>query len=379
MTDGTQGQSPSTTPGQTPPRPPMPPARGREGGGDARPTSFYVAIFVTLLLFVSAGLNVVLLFVALFSSSVGSLGTTAGPLDDSSYDVVSVGGDRSARKRVLRIPVEGAIAEQASPLIGAAGGTVSFVKRHLELAARDSSIVAVLLDINSPGGGVTASDEIHRLIRKFDEENDKPVVAMFGDMAASGGYYIAAACDEIWARPTTITGSIGVIISTLNYAEALEKIGVSQDPILDPRTPHKDMLSPSKKADEEEIAIVRSIVSEMYERFVEIVDEGREQLDRDQVIALADGRIYSAQQALDNGLVDRILDTDEAFARIRELAEVDEANLVEYRRKPNLADLLFGAASTSVRPAETSFEQALAPLLRSTTGPRFLYFWPGGR
>lgn len=369
--------------GQTPPpRPPLPirPAGQSAAGGEPRPTSFYVAIFLTLMLLVSAGLNVVLLFVALFSSAAGSLAGPMAPLDDSNYDVVAVGGDRSASKKVLRIPIEGAISEQASPFMGAAGGTVSFIERHLRLAERDNSIVGVLLDINSPGGGVTASDRIHELIVDFRNRSEKPVYALFGDMSASGGYYIAAACNRIYARPTTITGSIGVIISTLNYAEALDKLGVTQDPILDPRTPYKDMLSPSKKPDEKEIEIVRSIVSEMYERFVDIVDEGRPELDRARVIELADGRIYSAEQARDNGLVDGLVDLEAAIDLVREAADVEGVSVVEYRRKPTLGDLLLGASSSLRSPsAQGSLADALAPLLRGTTGPRFLYFWPGGR
>ena len=390
MTDSNGPQQPGS-PGvpsgaspQQPPRParPVTPNAARAAQGAPRPTSFYVAIFLTLLLLVSGGLNGVLLLVALLGSAADTLAGTAISVDDSdaNYEVVAVGGDQSASKRVLRVPVDGAINEQAAPLLGATGGTVSSIKRHLRLAARDDSIVGVLLDINSPGGGVTASDEIHRVISEFREDTEKPVVALFGDVSASGGYYIAAACDEILARPTTITGSIGVIINTMNYAEALKKLGVSQKPILDERTPHKDMLSPTKAPDEEEIAIVRSIVSEMYERFVDVVDIGRSNLNREQVIALADGRIYSAQQALENGLVDGITDRDEAVEHVLRRSGDDAASVVEYRRRPTFGEALLGAGVRgAVPPTQSALDRVVATLVQGTSGPVFCYFWLGGR
>jgi hypothetical protein len=154
---------------------------------------------------------------------IGSAASGFGALEeaDDQYQVVVVRGDNEVRDKVLRIVVEGAIAEQSSPVIGASGGTVSRVERALKLARRDDTIKGVLLAINSPGGGVTDSDLIYRAIKTFRDETGKPVVAHFGDLAASGGYYIACACEQILASSTTITGSIGVVLSTWNYVERL--------------------------------------------------------------------------------------------------------------------------------------------------------------
>jgi protease-4 len=363
------------TPGRRPPARPYGEAYlPREG----RPVSFYLAIFLGLLLFVSGGLNVLLLVVSVFGSATAGLGGAS--IDDGDYQIAVVDGDREAQARLLRVPIEGAIAEASSPVIGAAGGTVSQVRRALRFAARDERVKGVLLDINSPGGGVTDSDLIWQAIDDFKRETKKPVLALFGDMAASGGYYVAAACDRIVARPTTITGSIGVILSNLNFVEAAAKFGIHQENVVSARTPYKDIMSPWRPMDDAEREILRSIVDEMYDRFVDVVDAGRPGLSRERVVELADGRIYSAQQALDTGLVDEVGDADDAYATLRRLCSIDEAQVVEQRRLPTLTDLLFGRTGAGGTGAATpSVDRSLATLLGSSTGAKFLYYWPGGR
>ncbi|MDP6928083.1 MAG: signal peptide peptidase SppA, partial [Planctomycetota bacterium] len=264
--------------------------------------SFYVAIFLGLLLLVSGGLNLLLLVFSAIGSAAGGFGGGAIEDDGGMYEMIVVGGDPDADVSVMRIPVQGAIMEGASPLLGAPGGMVSQVKRGLRVAAQTRNVRGVLLDINSPGGGVTDSDEIHRLILKFKEENDIEVLALFGDMAASGGYYIAAACDKIVARPTTITGSIGVIMSSYNYGDALRDLGIEPVVLKSPNTPFKDILSPTRTMEDEERQKLLAIIEEMYQRFVDIVDQGRPDLSRQEVQDLATGEIYSAMQAHRNGL-----------------------------------------------------------------------------
>jgi len=341
---------------------------------EGRPVSFYLAIFLAMLLVLSAGLNVVLLLVGVVRSAAGSFGV--GDLNDSDFEVVAVGGDRTAQDRILRIPIEGAIAESATPLLGATGGTVSRVERALRLAKQDDAIKGVLLAVNSPGGGVTDSDLLYRAILKFRSETKKPVVALFGDVAASGGYYVGCACEQILAHPTSITGSIGVIMSQWNVAEAAAEIGVREIDIVSARTPHKAMLSPFQPVDEKEVAIARSIVDEMYDRFIDVVAEGRSELDRGRIVELADGRIYSAQQAQAAGLIDGIGGEADALLLLTQRAKIGAAKLVEQRRRVGLFDLLTGVRAPQL-PA--NFDQALGRLLNGGTGPRLLYFWPGGR
>jgi protease-4 len=195
---------------------------------------------------------------------------------------------------------------------------------------------------------------------------------VFGSLAASGGYYVAAASDYIVAEPTTITGSIGVIVSTWKYHEAADKLGLKPETFISGDTPYKDILSGARPTREEEREIVLGIVQEMYERFVQVVDDGRDGLKRDEVKRLADGRIYTAAQALQNKLVDQVGYGDAAIGWIKKQAGIDRARLVKFQPAPTLLDVLTG------RPVASS--AALAELLGTLplhVRGRFLYLWSG--
>ncbi len=361
----------------TPPPPPQyAPPLPQYPAPEGRSVSFFVALFLALLLLISGGANIVLLF---YSAIGGTMSMAEAAIEDSDagYRVVAVSGTQGAKDRILRIRIEGAIAEGASPMMGAVGGTVSQVRRNLRLAAKNDAIKGVLLEINSPGGGVTDSDEIYRLIKEFRSNEKKLVIAYFGDMSASGGYYIAAACDKIYCRPTTITGSIGVIMSSYNLTEAFKLVGIKSETIISPDTPYKDIMSMSRDMRPEEREILLSIIQEMYDRFVDIVDAGRPDLDRDAVKKLANGQIYSANQAKENGLVDDILDPDEVIEKIKEIAGAGKVQIVEQRRLPSLMETLIGTPGMVTRTP--SLADTAARYLNQTTGSKFLYFWPGGR
>jgi protease-4 len=325
--------------------------------------SFFVAIFLGLLLFVSAGLNVLLLLL--------SVGTLAGGSDSDggNYDEAHVAGQIGGEHKVLQIAIRGAIAEGANPLLGASGGTVSAVHRALRYA-RAEDVEGLLLYIDSPGGGVTDSDRIYQMLRRFREQNpDLPVAALYGDMAASGGYYIAVAAEHIISRRTSISGSIGVIMSAWNFAKLAKDFGVEQVAIKSERTPYKDMLSPTRALTDGERTMLTSIVDELYDQFVAVVMEGRG-MDKDAVESVATGGIYTAKQSLANGLVDDIGDYQTALDWF-EARLGHEVTIVEQRRRAGLADLLFGMRAGSA--------PSVAQLLTTSTGPRFLYFWQGGR
>lgn len=366
---------PPRPPAGVPPQQPEWPLPSAAPAREGRSTAFFVAVFLGLLLLVSGGLNVLLLLLSLGSFAASGFGGAGIDADGALFEVVHVAGKGGAKTRVLRVPIVGAIAEAQSPVLGASGGTVSQVRRALKVAAESADIKGILLEIDSPGGGVTDSDEIYRMLRKFRSEHRSiRVVALFGDVAASGGYYIAAASEHIFARRSTITGSIGVIMSAWNFAEAAKKLGVDQVAIKSSHTPFKDLLSPTRPMRPDEQQLLEAIVEELYQQFVDVVDEGRPGLDRARVQVLANGAIYTASQALQHGLIDAIGDRDEAVAWFeRELG--GPVDVVEQRRRPGLRDLLFGAEAM----APPSLEQSAAVLLRGSSGPRFLYFWQGGR
>ncbi len=227
------------------------------------------------------------------------------------------------------------------------------IVEQLDAAARDASVVAVLLYVNSPGGGVVPSDEIYRAVQRVREAG-KPVVAAMGDMAASGGYYVSAGADYIVANPHTTTGSIGVIMTILNLQGLYQKLGVEQEVIKSNR--FKDLGSSTRPLTEEERAILQGLVDEAYQAFVDVVAKGRK-LPVEKVRELADGRVYSGQQAKEMGLVDELGGLPEALDAARRLSGAERARLVE-PPAPSFLEVALGA----LRPAGTPDVQRLLGL-----------------
>jgi protease-4 len=242
------------------------------------------------------------------------------------------------------------------------------VREELEKAAGDRKLRALVLKINSPGGTVTTSDILFRELDDFRRRTRLPVVAVMMDVAASGGYYVALAADTIVAHPTTVTGSIGVIMVTINADGLLQKIGVTAAAIKS--GPFKDMGSPLRTLTAEERAIFQSVIDELYGQFVAKVAE-RRKVSLDTARKLGDGRIYTAQQALADSLVDRIGYVPDALEAARKAAGVSEARIVVYRR-PRDYRATYYAGSRSESEVEIPFAR-LAAMVAS--GPRFLYLW----
>jgi protease-4 len=212
------------------------------------------------------------------------------------------------------------------------------VRNRFSLIQNDDYIRGILLVIDSPGGGVTASDVLFNYIMKFKEETGLPVVTLMKQVAASGAYYIAAASDVIIAYPTTITGSIGVIMYGFNVTGLMEKYGVEYVAIK--TSEHKDSISPFKPVDQGEIEWMQAIVDSMLDRFIEAVALGRESLDVDEVRKIADGKIYIAEEALSMGLIDHIGYFEDAVGILSEKAGIEGPVLVEYERERTFKDII---------------------------------------
>ncbi|MEO0512144.1 MAG: signal peptide peptidase SppA [Planctomycetota bacterium] len=230
---------------------------------------------------------------------------------------------------VALIEVAGLIAETSpSSAFGVSGNPVDRLVRRLQLAEDDDSVRAVLLRVNSPGGGVAASETMYREIRRFRERSGKPVVAVMGEVAASGGYYISLAADRIVAQRSTITGSIGVIIPTLNVADGMSRIGVSSRSVVS--GPNKSLANPLEPVDEEHYAILQAMVDEFYGDFVELVRERRTTIEESDFARLTDGRVVSGAVAAEVGLVDATGGVREAHRIAAELAGLERSDLVRY-------------------------------------------------
>jgi protease IV len=212
-----------------------------------------------------------------------------------------------------------------------------------------------VLEVNSPGGGVTASDQMHQSILDFKERTGKPVVVSMGDVAASGGYYISTAADRIVANETTLTGSLGAFIPLLNFSEAADKYGVTQKYIKSGK--FKAMGNSWHELTPEEREIFQSIVDGYYDEFVEVIVEGRE-LSEERVREIADGRVYSGQQAKELDLVDSFGDLDEAVRVSRRLADVQEATAVRYVQTPTLTETLLARLAPQESEAARIIEEA---------------------
>jgi protease-4 len=249
---------------------------------------------------------------------------------------------------------------------------VSRIKEELTLAAEDSKVKAVVLRINSPGGTVTASDILYHELKAFKEKRKIPLVASIMDVGASGGYYVAAAADKIVAHPASVTGSLGVIMLTMNAHGLLEKIGVETTAVTS--GPRKDMGSPFRPMTPEERAIFQGVIDSFYERFLSVVQEGRPNLSAEQIRKLADGRIYSGEQAKTLGLVDGIGYLDDVVELAKKDAGLAEARVVVYRRpgeyRNNVySQLLSGGGGLAGVPTLD-----LMSMVRGGT-PQFMYLW----
>lgn len=246
------------------------------------------------------------------------------------------------QSKVAVIYVEGVImgGRGQGSLLAEAGGTDALI-RQLHQARDDAAVKAVVLRINSPGGSAPASQEVGTEIKKL-RAGGKIVVASMGDVAASGGYWLAAVTDKIYANPATLTGSIGVYIPYSNWQELYNKIGIKPEKIKS--GPHKDILSPDRPMTDEERTIIQTMVDELYGQFVAVVAEGRK-LEPQRVRQLADGRIYTGSQAKELGLVDELGTMYDAIDGAASLAGIPgKPTLVEYGKSTPWS-LLFGPGS----------------------------------
>ncbi len=287
-------------------------------------------------------------------SMLGSLGETAmgGEFDS----------DLGTGPAVAVVRVEGAIYHSDDPeeLLNGVGSAQ--VIGDLRTAEADEDVKAIILRVDSPGGTVTGSAQIYEVIHN---EISKPVVVSMAGIAASGGYYISAPADYIIARPDTLTGSLGVIFTLYNIEELIDEYGVEVNDITS--GPNKSIGNPWQELTAEQEDIFESLVDESYNEFVRIIVEGRG-LERERVLELADGRIYSGKQAAENGLVDELGNFQDAVDKAADLGGiVGEPRLIEYEHLPSFTQLL-GGVTTNLNQSEaerimSTFYELTAPTL----------------
>ena len=345
---------PITTP---PPPPPLiaPPAPGQRPPRRGRGW-MVLAIVLFVMLAISVLYNIGNFAGNLLHGRGVNYARTVGPrLEEAVYE------DNDSGNKIAIIEVDGIITGRVIDQGGYS--LVDLIKAQLRRAEDDDRVKAVLLKVDSPGGEVMASDDIYRALKDFQARSHKPVVASMGSLAASGGYYISSPCRWIVANEMTITGSIGVIMSSWNYRGLMDKVGVLPETFKSGK--FKDMLSGSREPDTitpEEKAMVQALVDETFARFKTVVQEGRTQAydlnkgrqDKGRPLSddwqqYADGRVLSGTEALRLGFVDQLGDFDAAVERTKRMVGISQANLIQYQQRFDLSDVfrMFGKSDAA--------------------------------
>ncbi len=284
-------------------------------------------IAFAMLLVVSSAINF-----ASFSSSGAWTEVDSLLSGDWNAELVEYG---TADGSIAILDVDGVIQDTGGGgLFDAAGYNHQQFISQIDHAMSDPQVQGIILRVNTPGGGVVESAEIYDKIVEAKENFGKSVYVSMGSMAASGGYYISAPADRIIASPHTITGSIGVIMESINIAELAENFGVKVETIKS--GPYKDIMSSTRDMTSEEREILQSLIDESYDEFVRIIAEGR-QIDEEEVRQIADGRIYSGNQALNLNLVDELGSLEDTISWMKE--ELGDLSVVRYQMSNSLSNL----------------------------------------
>lgn len=318
-------------------------------------------VAAALLLFVSLGFQLVM---AAFS---GILDETLS--FDEAFDETVI-ADGSGDERIAVLSLEGAIQEVGPQGIFGKDPYQEFLS-SIERAATDPTVEAVVLKVNSPGGGVVESAEIHRQLVAMKEEYDKPLYVTMGNTAASGGYYVSAPADKIYADAATLTGSIGVIMQSINFGKFAKEHGVEFDTITSGK--HKDIMSPARDMTDEEEDILQGMVDEMYDEFVQVIVDGRD-MDEKEVRKLADGRVYTGKQAKENNLIDEVGSFEDTLFDLQETEGLEEAQVFEYGEKQVFLSAFLKNAENMFKSDESQLIELITSLGDSES-PRAMYLY----
>lgn len=359
----------------TTPTPPPDPATGSQAGspppGPGRPSHVHTCATVSVGCFLAAGLAIagVCIMLALFAYIGQQVeGGMAMPLQKSFREQVIHRGTEDSK--IVVISLTGMITGAGSYAQGA--GMAHKLVQQLRAAGNDSAVRAVVLQVDSPGGGLSASDLIHSEVKRLQARR-KTVVAAVGGLAASGGYWVIAPSDHIVSAPTGLVGSFGVAMMRFKIKDLLGKIGVEPEPLLS--TDLKDLGSPYRDLSEEERAFFQSLLATWHERFIEVIAAGRG-LEVDAVQPLANGKVYTASQALEYGLIDEIGYFDAALKAARELGKAKGATVVRYAPRFPWMDFLDIQAGTQ---AEGSPVKIVQDAVLKSGVPRLEACWRVGQ
>ncbi|WOV88586.1 signal peptide peptidase SppA [Sporosarcina oncorhynchi] len=326
-----------------------------------------VAIGVaSILVFISIGVNSLsYIFTRDFNSIFEDL--TAA---NAGYEEVLI-EQGTGRDRIAVLSLNGVIQDTgAGSLFGAVGYNHQMFMSQLYDVLEDPSVKGVVLSVDTPGGGVLESSDIYDTIRAIQIEKEIPIYVSMGGMAASGGYYVSAPAEKIFVHPETITGSIGVIMESINYAKLADKVGIDFNTIK--TGPYKDMMSSSREMTKEERNMLQEMINDSYDRFVDIIAEGRH-MTTAQVKKVADGRVMNGRQAIEAGLADDFGKIGDVIDAIKVDHELENATVFEYSPMDSFSSL-FGVKVGSFFGRDVESE-LIAKILTDHNAPRMMYLY----
>lgn len=296
--------------------------------------------------------------------------------EDLTESVISRDPGWFVTDKIVVIDVDGLLLNSRQQGIFSTGeNPVSLFVEKLDKAQGDSRVKALIIRINSPGGGVTACDIMHDRLRRFRKaRSDVRVFAVIEDVGASGAYYLACGAERILAHPTSVIGSIGVIVQTVSFAGTMAKLGITAHAITSGK--HKDLASPLKPLDKEDQAILQEMVDRYYNRFLAVVAAGRKSLPAEKIKALADGRVFAGDKAKELGLVDGITHMTEAIGMAKQECGADRVKVVMYHRPWGHRANVYSALP--IAPQINLVNISVGDFL-DMTRPRFMYLWTGRR
>ncbi len=328
--------------------------------------SFTRAIFLTLATTIF-GISLFLNFYMLAISGVLSA-------KDMQRETVIEKGD--LLNKIVVLSVNGIINEKTSQTF----------RKQLKSIEDDSAVKAIVIEVDSPGGSVTASDEIYHDVMTWKAKSGKPVVVSQGALAASGGYYVSCAGDFIIAQPTTLTGNIGVLLQRFNVSKLMDKWGIEETTLKSAKSPFKNVESMFKPETEEANAYLRTIVDEAYVQFSTVVSTGRSGRLKGKIEDIANGKVYTANQAFNLGLVDKIDYPESAYAEAITRANLGgvKPTIVRLKESGGLLELLNSRTGVSDPSASLAGGKVELNAVKIDAGsvyemllPKVMYLWDG--
>lgn len=290
---------------------------------------------------------------------------------DSTYDY-NVLKNGNPSKQIAVLTVNGTIQDtgESTSIFSSETYNHQYFMDQLEDIKKNKSVKGVLLKVNSPGGGTNESKQIYDKIKEIKKERNIPIYVSMGSMAASGGYYISAPADVIYADEETLTGSIGVIMQGMDYSKLAKKLGIEFNTIK--TGPYKDIMNGSREMTPAEKKLLQNMVNDSYGRFVKVVADGRGMSEKE-VRSIADGRIMNGSQAVKAGLVDRLGYSEDALKALMKDNKLQGAEVFEYSTDEGWGSIFSAKLSSKLMPSAE--KEAISKMLSTSSAPRMMYLY----